>query len=209
MKNWIKICGIQRPEDAQRCFDLGASAIGLNLWSRSPRSVSLATAAQIADHVRGKGDIVMLSVNQEKAALLKAIERINPTWVQFHGDEPPQVTIDLGPIAFKALGLATPQDVAKAQRWPGSVVLIDARDAVLRGGTGKSPPQELARAVCAHRPTILAGGLRPDNVLDAIVALGPVGVDTASGVEKSKGILDFNKVEHFIKQAQKAFLIQS
>jgi len=205
MKDWVKVCGIQNAADAKRCFELGVDAIGLNLWSKSPRCVGAEAAAEIASAVRGRGQVVVLSVNHPVNELTHAVELIQPDWLQFHGDETPAEMASFGEKAFKAIGLSSVTDVDAAKRWPGSVVLVDARDAVLRGGTGTSPPVELAKAVCSSRPTILAGGLTPENVHAAIMQLGPVGVDTASGVERGPGVKDFEKIERFVQAAKGAF----
>ncbi len=209
LKQWVKICGIQTVSDAERCFELGASAIGLNLWPPSPRSVTFSVAAEIATAVHGRGDIVLLVVNHPQRALEEALKFIKPSWLQFHGDESETLTAQYGRIAYKAIGLATEQDAEQAKRWPGEVVLVDAKNATMRGGTGKSPPERLAKAVCSFRPTILAGGLTPENVKQSILEFAPAGVDTASGVESTKGILDFEKVGRFIHEAKHAFELLS
>jgi len=205
MKDWVKVCGIQSVADAKRCFDAGVDAIGLNLWAQSSRSISIELAAEISQAVKGDGEIVLLTVNHSREDLERAVELVMPDWIQFHGDESQNETSAYGDKAFKAIGLGGMEDAETAKGWPGKLVLVDARDAYLRGGTGMSPPAELAKMVCAFRPTILAGGLNPDNVYDAILRFAPVGVDTASGVEASPAIKDFSKIERFVAQSKDAF----
>jgi phosphoribosylanthranilate isomerase len=204
--DWIKICGIRSVDDARMCFDQGADAIGINLWPKSPRSLSVAAAAGLVQALGDvKGQIVCVTVDASGADLQRIRERVGPDYIQLHGDESEAWTTEHQPGAFKAVGLGSAADAAAARGWPGPFVLVDARDEVARGGTGVRPPETLAVAVCDARPTILAGGLTPENVYDAVIRFQPAGVDTASGVEVSPGEKDPAKVEAFVRQAREAF----
>lgn len=187
--NIIKICGITCIEDGEMVISAGANTLGINIWSASPRSVSVSAAAAIASALRGRIDIVLVTVNMAWDDLLEACALISPDWVQLHGDEPDawvkRLQRDAGVRAYRAIGLGDTDDVQQALAASGDRVLIDARDDVQRGGTGRSPARVLAQQVCAQRPTLLAGGLGPDNVEDAILACKPLGVDAASRVEVS------------------------
>lgn len=205
-KAWVKICGIRSVEDAKMCFDLGADAIGINLWPKSPRSITVNQAARLMQELGDvEGQIVCVTVNASADELRQIRDQVRPDYIQLHGDESEAWTTEHQPGAFKAVGLGSAEDAAAARAWPGPFVLVDARDEVARGGTGVRPPTALAAAVCGARPTILAGGLTPDNVYDAVLRFQPAGVDTASGVEASPGEKDPAKVEAFVRQAREAF----
>lgn len=202
---WVKICGITTARDIDLCAAAGADAVGLNLWSRSPRAVSLELAAQLAERARGLLEVVVVLVNPGAEWLQAVVERVQPTRLQFHGDEPPHTVAAWQPRAYKAVGLAGSCDVDSALAQPGHWVLVDARDITRRGGTGRQPPLRLAKAVAAQRPVVLAGGLTPDNVVDRIEQVGPVGVDSASGVEAAPGRKDAHAVREFVARARSAW----
>jgi phosphoribosylanthranilate isomerase len=204
-RGWIKVCGVTSVADAEAVVRAGADAIGLNLWPRSPRSVSWALARTIREAVRGEIEVVTVTVNDDLAALQQIAARVDPDWLQLHGDEPDAWAQAFQPRAYRAVGLAVAADVDRARVATGPWVLVDARDDVLRGGTGVAPPASLAAAVCAARPTILAGGLGPDNVAAAIAAFAPRGVDAASGVEAAPGRKDLLKVQTYVQAARAAF----
>lgn len=205
LEGWVKICGIRTVSDAGLCFDAGADAIGINLWPGSPRSVSLGEGSRIAEAVRGRGTIVGVTVDASPEEVAAIFEAMAPDFIQLHGDEEPGPTEGVRERVYKAVGLGSAQDVTVAKGWPGPFVLVDARDEVARGGTGRAPPGSLAAEVCGHRPTVLAGGLNPENVGAAIRSLRPVGVDTASGVETAPGVKCPEKVRRFVAAAREAF----
>jgi phosphoribosylanthranilate isomerase len=205
VKAWVKVCGVTTPADAELAVEAGASAIGINLWPKSPRSVSLERAESIAQAVRGRVEIVAVTVDFAPEALARVRERLRPDRLQLHGSEEDALVASLGPSAYKAVGLGAETDVARALRAPGSLVLIDAKDEVRRGGTGRAPPASLASRVCAVRPTVLAGGLGPDNVAAAIEAFAPAGVDAASGIESAAGKKDAAALRGYVQAARAAF----
>ena len=202
---YIKVCGITSVDDARLAADAGASAIGINLWPKSPRYVSLQEACGIADAVRDRLEIVAVTVNMDLAALKQVANELSPHRLQLHGEEPDEILKSLGAVAFKAVGVADAADADRAEALPGVLVLVDAKDETRRGGTGKSPDLSLAARVCAARPTLIAGGLHPDNVVEVIQACRPVGVDAASGLEVSAGHKNPEKVQQFVSRATKAF----
>ncbi len=203
---WVKICGVRSVEDARMCFSQGADAIGINLWPTSPRSVSVDVAAHLMKELADlEGQVVCVTVDASGDDLKRIREQVGPDYIQLHGDESESWTAEHQPGVFKAVGLGTSEDAERAREWPGPFVLVDARDEVARGGTGVRPPEALAAAVCSARPTILAGGLTPENVFDAVLRFQPAGVDTASGVESSPGEKDPLKVAAFVRQAREAF----
>lgn len=209
MRGWVKICGVTTVADAEMVVQAGADAIGINLWPRSPRYVEMNVAKEIARAVRAHVAIVTVTVNMQIAELEMVRKNLQPSWLQLHGDEPDSLVTYFAPRAYRAFGLATPADVERAKRVPGSWVCIDAKDEIRRGGTGRAPPVALARQVCEIRPTLLAGGLGPDNVAEAIGKLLPAGVDAASRLELAPGRKDRQRVVDFVQQARQAFAARS
>jgi phosphoribosylanthranilate isomerase len=205
LMTWIKVCGVRTPEQAEMIAACGATAIGINFWKGIPRHVSVHDAVRIAAAVRGVVSIVAVIVNADPALLARIRDQVHPDYIQCHGDETDAQVSVLGLRAYKAVGLASQEDVQRAFSAPGPFVLIDAKDVLQRGGTGKAPLDDLVMQVCAARPTLLAGGLTPDNVASAIARFTPMGVDTASGVESAPGIKDPDKTRDFVRFSQNAF----
>ena len=204
-KPWIKVCGITCAEDIELLIDCGATAVGLNLWPNSPRSVSHDELLRLTELARGRLDVVWVTVDLELDRLKSLVDQGKPDWVQLHGEQGLDFFEALDTKAFYAVGLKDPSHVADALAAPGNLVLIDARDEKLKGGTGVLAPLQLALQVAEARTTVLAGGLTPDNVGDRIASCRPSGVDTASGVESAPGIKDPDKVRRFCESARLAF----
>jgi phosphoribosylanthranilate isomerase len=204
-KPWLKVCGITCIEDAELAVRAGADAIGLNLVASSKRRVELARAREIADSVRGKIEIVGVVADRSRAELLELSREAGFDALQLHGMEPPAALVDL-PTAFKALGIETAADVERARTYPGSRLLLDATSRGKSGGTGAVFDWSLVVELCRTRAVILAGGLSPDNVGEAIARLSLYGVDVASGVERSADPRrkDPDKVHAFVERARRA-----
>lgn len=181
----VKICGITSVEDADLVLQGGADAIGINLIPSSKRYVDLKQARLIADRVRGKllTVAVVADPTLEFAALLQ--RELVVDYLQLHGNESPELVSQLGPAVFKAVRIGSADDVALAQQFPGELLLADAKVVGELGGTGASFDWTLATELSRARRLIVAGGLKPDNVAQAIRALHPWGVDVASGVEET------------------------
>ena len=149
-KTWVKFCGFTRPDDVEAACELGVDAIGLNIWPRSKRSVSLEQAARLTALVGGRAEVILVTVDSQEAELREALSCTGADAVQLHGDEPQALLQSLGEtVAFKALGLQDAQDVERALAWPGYRILIDVHDPALRGGTGRRLSVELAAPVIA------------------------------------------------------------
>jgi phosphoribosylanthranilate isomerase len=212
----IKICGITRPEDALAAAAAGADAIGLNFYPRSARFVGTEQARRIAVAVPAGVVRVGVFVNAAADEILQTFDRTPLDLIQLHGDEPPEFLRLLGdrPIVrvFRVGtgGLAAAQEYLARCRVLGVVprlVLADAAAGRAYGGTGELADWSALRGYPAadwHPPLILAGGLTPDNVADAIRAVRPAGVDTASGVEASPGQKDPELMKRFITAARSA-----
>jgi phosphoribosylanthranilate isomerase len=207
----IKICGVTRPADAASIADAGADAIGLNFYSASPRFVDDDRAAEIIAALPAHVAKVGVFVNADAATIRKKVERLGLDWVQLHGDEPPEFVAELPGLAvIRAVRLQDwasvllPASKGKLIRLP-KAVLIDAYSASAYGGTGTTVAWEAvpgAKNRLAGLPVILAGGLTPENVAEAIQMARPDAVDTASGVESSPGIKDLAKVREFVAAAR-------
>ena len=200
----IKICGITRVEDALLASDLGAFALGFVFWPKSPRAVDIARARTIVEalpaHVLKVGVFVDQPVEEVKdIAVATSLDAI-----QLHGQESPDYIRQFERPVFKSMAVSPSFVVEQMDEIPShATVLLDAHDPVKRGGTGRIIDWTLAAAAAARRPVILSGGITPDNVRPAVAAVRPFAIDVSSGVERSPGVKDaerlrslFNAVLH-------------
>jgi phosphoribosylanthranilate isomerase len=190
----VKFCGITRVDDAHEAVRLGAWAIGLNYWPQSPRRCDPGTAIQISSELRRKALLVGVFVNEGLDAIAAAVEDAQLGAVQLHGDEGPafcqEVARRTGAKVIKALRVRSAADVRAAEAFRTDFHLLDAHRPETPGGTGASFDWELTGGRESSVPMILAGGLRPDNVAEAIEIAHPYAVDVASGVEAAPGVKD-------------------
>ena len=220
----IKICGITCPDDARAVVEAGADAIGLNFYAPSPRFVEMTVAREIVDSVspdvdpslRGELKKVGLFVNADADTIRRTVEEVKLDVVQLHGDEPVELLVELeGLCIVRALrwkkgGLDSVVDYLGQCEQKGvklAGLLVDAHSADAYGGTGKRLDWNqlaAARDRLGDVPLILAGGLTPENVAEAIRIVRPDGVDTASGVEISPGVKDHAALRAFVATARKA-----
>jgi phosphoribosylanthranilate isomerase len=200
---WIKICGITRVADAEACASLGVEAIGLNFVSSSARRVEVARAREIADAARGRVELVGVVADLDEGEMRALVREVGLDRLQLHGHEGPEVVARMAPWAFKALRVGDARDVAEAARYEG-LLLVDAKVPGALGGTGHRVDFALVAPLARARPVLLAGGLGPGNVADAVRAVEPWGVDVASGVERAPGIKDLAAVEAFVREARAA-----
>lgn len=199
-----KICGITRLTDALHAVRHGATALGFVFWPRSPRYVTPGRAAGIIRELPGTVTPVGVFVNQPVDEIARVAAAAGITTIQLHGDEPPAYAAALGWPVWRAVSL---QDVNGAlSDWPAeTTILVDAHDAARRGGTGRPIDWDKAAMIATRRRIVLAGGLTPENVQQAIAAVRPFGVDVSSGVEEAPGVKDFDKVARFLERARAAF----
>jgi len=203
---WTKICGVTTVSDALLVKASGADAIGLNFAPASPRCIDRALLKEIASAVGGDIELVGVFVNLPQAEILDLVGA-GLTSVQLHGNETPEELRALqarGIDAYKALRIGEAADVSEAESYSGERILVDAKVKGAMGGTGHSFDWSLIEELNRNRRMILAGGLRADNVADAVARVRPYGVDTASGVERSPGVKDDEKVRAFVKAAREA-----
>lgn len=188
MRTRVKICGITRAEDAGLAAAAGADAVGFVFWPESPRTVTPAQAAAIWT----AGALVArvgVFVNESPAIVRDVVRDARLTAVQLHGDEQVEEYLSCGAPLIKAISLSDAGSVAAAAALPATVtVMVDASDHVRRGGTGQLANWDRAADLARVRPIILAGGLTPANVADAIRHVRPWAIDVSSGVEVSPGV---------------------
>lgn len=215
---WVKICGVRNVENARQIAACQPDAIGLNFYARSSRVVDPETARAIVDILPIKMEAVGVFVNSTAQEILEIVRHCDLDCVQLHGDEPPEVLVELyqrmpslPPIRawrFGAEGLEPLAEYLERCRVLGVPIfalLLDAGVSGAYGGTGSRLSWEDVQRACAPLtlpPVILAGGLTPGNVAAAIQTVSPWGVDVASGVESSPGLKDPLAVAKFIRAAR-------
>jgi phosphoribosylanthranilate isomerase len=186
----VKICGITRLEDAEAAVEAGAHALGFVFWPQSPRFIDPYRARDIVRALPSFVTPVGVFVNQppEEVGAIASLVQLGA--VQLHGDEPIAHVDALRRPVIKALTLAAAEN-GGLEAWPHRViVLLDVHDPDRRGGTGRTIDWTAAAAVASRRRVVLAGGLTPDNVTEAVTAVRPFGIDVSSGVERAPGVKD-------------------
>jgi phosphoribosylanthranilate isomerase len=200
----VKICGLTTAEDAVRCIEAGADAIGLNFWPGSPRCVDTLTALEIVQASGDGAQMVGVFVDFSLAQVREILGKTGIEWAQLHGDEPPDLVAALLPKAYKAIGVKNGSVIELARAYPGEHLLLDASAPGMPGGTGRTFDWAIAAEIAKERKLTLAGGLTPDNVAGAVRAVKPFRVDVASGVESAPGRKDPELVRRFIEAAKNA-----
>jgi len=196
----FKVCGITRAEDAELAIELGAWALGFILWPGSKRHIDPALAAGIARHVHRRVQVVGVFVNQTLDEIAHAADEIGLTHLQLHGNEGPSFCTAAaqrtGARVIKAVRVHSRADVLAAERFHTDMHLLDSP------GNGQPWDWGLIAARRTSTPLMLAGGLTPDNVAEAIAAVRPWAVDVASGVESEPGIKDPERLRAFAAAVQ-------
>jgi phosphoribosylanthranilate isomerase len=200
----IKICGLTSVDQASACADLGVEAIGVNFVSSSTRCVDLVTGRAIARHVNSRVLVVAVVADMTIDGMRALRDEVGAGCLQLHGDESADDIRALLPHAYKAVRVAGPDDVARAESMPGDYVLVDAKVHGSLGGTGHALDWSLVAGLARRRRLVLAGGLTVDNVGRAIEQVKPWCVDVASGVESSPGVKDLTKVRQFVDAVRRA-----
>lgn len=205
MRTRVKICGITRVEDARAAVAAGADALGLVFHADSPRHIEPEAARAVAAAVPAFVTLVGLFVDPAPEQVRQALSAVPLDLLQFHGQEPAQQCRAYGRRYIKALRMVPGLDVDAAARvYPDAAgLLLDAYRPGVAGGSGETfdwtrVPRDLPL------PLILAGGLTPDNVGDAVRTLRPYAVDVSSGVERAKGIKDATLIEAFMRRVAEA-----
>lgn len=209
MRTRAKICGITRIEDVQSVVHAGADAIGLVFYAPSPRNVTVEQAQALVKHIPAYVQIVGLFVNATGDEIVQILKNIPLDVLQFHGDETPEQCRHIAQLTgrrwYKAIQVKPDLDIIKIihdyQQVGASAVLLDAWHPELKGGTGHS--FDWSQFPKLDIPLILAGGLTPENIEDAIKTTQAFAVDVSGGVESAKGIKDQQLIEHFMQGVQR------
>ena len=199
----IKFCGIARAADADAAVRLGADAIGLVLAPESPRFIRPEQAAIIRRRLPPFVQAVALFRNAPAGEVRAAIDALHPDLLQFHGDEAPDYCAAFGLPYLRAVPMKAAVDLAAWERRfaAAAALLLDAHGPAEAGGQGRTFDWSAIRAA---RPYVLAGGLSPDNVGDAVRALRPYAVDVSTGIESAPGLKDEDRMRRFIEAVRKA-----
>ena len=205
MRTRTKICGITRIQDINSVVHAGADAIGLVFYPPSPRSVSAEQASVLVQAIAPYVQVVGLFVNSSAREIQAILNTVALDILQFHGDESPEqcqsIAQQVGRRWYKAIqvkpGLDVVAEIQKYQQAGASAVLLDAWHPELKGGTGHS--FDWSSFPQLDIPLILAGGLNPDNIEDAIHTTAAFAVDVSGGVESAKGIKDQQLIERFMQ----------
>ena len=204
----VKICGVTNLDDAAEAVRLGAWAVGLIHYEKSPRSCKPAEAARIGAAFKRKCELVGVFVNPELEEIDKAVENAGLTMVQLNGEEGPSFCAETarrtGVKVIKAIHVASAADLHAAAAFRTDYHLFDRKGKGLWGGTGESFDWELLRGHRYDPPALLAGGLKPENVAEAISIAHPYAVDVASGVEAEPGRKDHAAMAAFFDAAKTA-----
>jgi phosphoribosylanthranilate isomerase len=205
MKVKLKVCGITSIEDARAAIECGAQYLGFNFYPKSPRYISpesvRAIIEQLPDEIISVGVFVNESAPEDVVDILAAS---GARMAQLHGDESPDYCASIGSErVIKALRIGDDFDPRRVLDFPAAAILLDAFDPKLYGGTGKTTNWKVAREAAKLTKVFLAGGLSPDNVVEAIRTVEPFAIDVNSGVESAPGRKDTNKLKNLREQLTK------
>ena len=202
----IKICGITNSIDAMAAVAFGADAVGFIFVPSSARYIPPERAASIIGTLPPTVLSVGVFANEPRGSILRVIRRTGVQALQLHGEEPPDAVLGYGIPVIKAHRISPSFDVASLKQYSVHAHLLDAWVEGFRGGTGTRCDWEVAARACRISRVILSGGLNPENVEEAIHAVGPCAVDVSSGVEKAAGTKDHGKMHAFVESARRAFV---
>lgn len=202
----VKICGLRRAEDAAAAVTAGADALGFNFWPGSRRYIEPAGAARIVAEVPPQVLTVGVFVDEQPERVLAIAEQTGIMALQLHGNESPEYVDQLGDyLKIKTIKVGPGFQPKDLSRYPSaSLFLLEGFVAGMVGGTGRTFDWSLAEMAKDYGKIILAGGLTPDNVAEAVRRVRPWGVDVASGVERKPGIKDPELIREFIQAARTA-----
>jgi phosphoribosylanthranilate isomerase len=199
----IKVCGITHPDDAAAAVDAGVDLIGLNFVPGSPRMLTVERAEKIAERVAGQIERVAVFANAPLDQILKVMRRVDLERVQFHGDETEE---DIEMVDLPVIKAVRGADMEAAEQFPSAILLLD--HPTEGGGRGKAWDwSEASGLIAAGTDVILAGGLTPENVAQALEGVGdvlPWGVDVATGVDGAGFRKDPAKIAAFVRAVREA-----
>lgn len=208
----IKICGIKTYDLLDAVIEAGADMVGFMHFQRSPRHVSVEDLAGLISAARGQVQSCVVLVNPDNSCVAE-IAALGPDFIQLHGPETPHrveaIRAEAGVEIIKALPIGSAEDVSHVAQFSevADMILLDAKPpkgADRPGGLGESFDWSLLESLDPALPFMLSGGLRPDNVAEAIRTVKPFGVDVSSGVETAPGVKSKMLIEAFIRNARSA-----
>jgi len=208
-----KICGLSTPEAVARALEGGAAYIGFIFFPKSPRNITADAAARLANPVRGRANVVAVTVDASDADLDTIVQTLKPDLIQLHGRETPNRAADIrartGVGVVRAISVSDASDIDAAAAFDGAAdhLMFDTKapvNAELPGGNGASFDWTLLNGRRFSRPWFLAGGLDPWNVEDAVRASGAPLVDVSSGVERGPGLKDPDLISAFLNAVRRA-----
>lgn len=213
MTGFVKICGLSTPETVDAAVTHGASHVGFVFFPRSPRNVAPATAGRLIARLPDNVTPVALTVDADDDGIAAILAEAPVRMIQAHGRESPErvaaIRARFGLPVMKAVGIAETGDVVRARGYEAAadLLLLDAKAPKkgLPGGNGLAFDWGLIAGERWSRPWFLAGGLRPDNVADAIRTSGASAVDVSSGVESAPGVKDIGLIAAFLSAARAQF----
>jgi len=209
----VKICGLSTPDTMDAALNAGADYVGLVFFPKSPRNVDLTVARTLAAMASGVADVVALTVDADDAMIMQIATEVGPDFIQLHGTEGPSRVADVAERAnvrtIKSVEVASRDDAAVARDYHGvaDLILFDAKPpkgAALPGGNGLAFDWSAISEVAAEVDFLLAGGLNPANVAEAIRVTGAPIVDVSSGVERAPGVKDPDLIRAFVAAAKAA-----
>ena len=208
----IKICGIKTPDILEAAIDAGADMVGFMHFMRSPRHVTIEEVASLISEARGRVQTCVVLVNPDNSCVAE-VAALGPDWIQLHGPETPHrveaIRAEAGVEIMKALPIGSAEDVAHIAAFADIAdrILLDAKPpkgADRPGGLGESFDWSLLKALDPGLDFMLSGGLKPENVAEAIKVVRPFGIDVSSGVETAPGVKNARLIEAFIRNARAA-----
>lgn len=198
----VKICGITNLEDALHAVAAGADALGFVFYPRSPRAVTPSQVAAIVRELPPFVTTVGLFVNERREVIEQTMASCGLDLIQLHGDETVHDSRFEGRRVIKALRIKNAASLLVAEEFAVAGLLLDAWSNEVYGGSGECFDWQLLKNFASQRPVILAGGLTPQNVAEAVRQVRPFAVDVSSGVEASPGKKDPERVAEFIRQVR-------
>ncbi len=206
----VKICGVRTLDNALAAVDAGADMLGFNFYPPSPRYIEPSACADLVARMSAERarlpQLVGVFVNEAPETIRLILQTCRLDYAQLSGDESPDDLRRLEGRAFKAIRARDVEDALDLARCYANdaapALLLDASRTGLYGGSGAVADWSIATALAAEMPLMLAGGLTPENVAEAVRAVRPWGVDVASGVESAPGVKDATKMSEFVRRAK-------
>ena len=199
----VKICGLTRPDEACRAYELGADLLGLNFYPKSPRYVGIEQARAIADSVRGQAQVVGVFVNSDISEIREIDRRVGLDLIQFHGDEGNDMLRAFGERAIRAIRLGAADALPDFDSFPRVWGFLFDRGGDPRyGGTGQEWRYDLLAPLSSPHRILVAGGIHPGNAKRSLIESGADGIDVCSGVEWSPGRKDSDLMKRLFEEVR-------